>query len=382
MRKVVITMSKLGVFDSGLGGFNVVSHLREKCDVDLVFLADHKNLPYGSKDDETLKSILVENLQWFKDRGINHVLIACNTASNYITYLREQFPNMEIDSVIEITATQFTDEDLVIFGTPVTAKAKKYDELLDKEFKYHPLAELASLVENNDLRLTEAYLKEELKEYKDQDLNYLLACTHYSIVEDLFKKYCGGRVYDSIDVLVNHYSDLKGESHLEVYTSGNIKVLQDQLWSMFDLEISVLPHHRDYKIVLVSDNHGLYNPLLKVVEDHPDASVLIHCGDVELNDPLLNKFYVVNGNNDYYRPFVDNITLDLYDLKIYITHGDEYPRHSRYEDLHKHAISIGADFVCYGHEHTFKESYIDGMLLINPGSLYYNRDLTPESYAI
>ena len=140
-------MSTLGVFDSGLGGFNVVSHLRAHSDVDIVFLADHKNLPYGLKDDETLIKILKENIQWFKDKDINHVLIACNTASNFIDELRSSFKDMRIVSIIELTASQFSDEELIIFGTNVTVKSKKYDELLNKNHQYHALSDLASLVE-------------------------------------------------------------------------------------------------------------------------------------------------------------------------------------------------------------------------------------------
>lgn len=376
-------MSTLGVFDSGLGGFNVVAHLRAHSDVNIVYLADHKNLPYGLKDEESLKAILIENLQWFKDKGIMHVLIACNTASNYITYLRENFSDMKIDSIIEITASQFEDEDLIIFGTNVTSNVKKYDELLNKKHEYHALSDLASLVEFNDDVETNKYLKEALKKYKGQKHKYLLACTHYSIVEELFEKYLEGEIFDSIGPIPSLYNNLSGERSLEVYTSGNIKILKDQLASMFDYHGQVLPYSKQYKIVLVSDNHGRYEPLLRVVEEHPDASVFIHCGDVELKDHFIeHNFYVVNGNNDYYSPFEDHIILDIEDLRIYITHGHEYPRFSRYHDLHEYAKSINADFVCYGHEHVYKELYIDDMLLINPGSLFYNRDQTSPSYAI
>ncbi len=374
-------MNKLGVFDSGLGGFNVVAHLRAHLTMDIVFFADNKNLPYGLKTDEDLLVILIDNMQWFKDRGINHVLIACNTASNFIDQLREHFPDMTIDSIIEITAKQFSDEDLVIFGTNVTTRSKKYDEYLDKKHHYHALSELASLVEANDEYEIDKYLKEELKEYNGSQ-NYLLACTHYSIYEQVFEKYLKGNIYDSIGPINTYYKNLEGTAQLEIYTSGNIKTLRHQLKTMFGCEVLANPHLETYKIVVASDNHGMYAPVAQVIEDHPDASAFIHCGDVQLDDPIMDKFYAVNGNNDYIITYPKSIELVINDKKYYITHSDEYPRFNRYDKLFEHAKTIGADVVFYGHEHIYKELWMEDMLLLNPGSLFYNRDNTLPSYAV
>lgn len=374
-------MEKLGVFDSGLGGFNVVANLRKNSDVDIVFLADHKNLPYGEKTDDELKTILLNNMQWFEDQGINHVLIACNTASAYVEYLRAHKPQMQIDSIIEITSKQLDGEDLIIFGTSKTVENKKYDECLNQTHTYKALSQLASLVEENDEFAIMQYLKAELADIQ-QNQNYLLGCTHYSIVQEMFKELLPGVYFDSIEPVNNYYANLSGDNQLEIYSTGNIKLLSDQLLNIFDYKVNVLPHKRDFKIVLVSDNHGLYAPLLEVLEKHHDASVFIHCGDVELNDPIMNQFYTVNGNNDYLVRYVDNITLNIYDQVYYITHGHEYMRQGRLENLYNHGKLINARAVFYGHEHIFKESYIDEMLLLNPGSLFYNRDKMDPSYAI
>ncbi len=374
-------MAKLGVFDSGLGGFNVVYKLREKLDIDIVFLADHKNLPYGLKSDEELKNILDNNMQWFIDKGIDHVLIACNTASNYIEYLREKFKDLTIDSIIEITAQQFSNEDLVIFGTNKTVENKKYDFYLNKNHMYQALSDLASLVEENDHLKIKEYLKEQLSSYKDFNNNYLLACTHYSLVMDDFKDILDGNIYDSISSVLEYYKDYSGNKTLKVYSSGNIKVLSDQINAIFNLDVKVLPYKKDYKIVVVSDNHGLYGVLADVLEVHKDASVFVHCGDVELNDNLLNKFYVVNGNNDYFKQFDDHILLSIYDKKYYITHGHEYMRFDRHKKLAQKGSDLNVDIVFYGHEHVYQETLLDNLILLNPGSLYYNRDGNPPSYA-
>lgn len=375
-------METLGVFDSGLGGFNIVANLRKHSDINIAFLADHKNLPYGRKNDEQLQAILKTNMQWFIDKGINKVLIACNTASTYIDFLRAEFPNLEIFSIIEITAKQFTNEKLVIFGTDKTCENKKYDEYMGYANNYHALSDLAEIIENNDKNEIKIYLKSELASYKRQDLNFLLACTHYSIVEDVFAKYLCGNIYDSVNVTIDYFKDYPGERKLDVYTSGNIKVLADQLYAIFDYEVMIKPFLEEYKIVLVSDNHGLLGPLIEVIDKHKDASLFIHCGDVELNDDILNKFYVVNGNNDYFSPFDDNLLIEIMDKKIYVTHGHEYMPFKRIDFLYQEAVNLDVDIVCFGHEHIYQVHEIKDKLIVNPASLNYNRDQSKPCYMV
>lgn len=375
-------MQKLGIFDSGIGGFNVVSELKKHISADIVFLADHKNLPYGDKSAELMQDILLKNIQWFKDKNINRVLLACNTASTYIDFLRSKFPEMIIDSIIEITAADFIDyKNLMILGTKRTVASKIYDRHLNSNAGYMALSQLANLVEQNDKVIIKKYLETKLDKING-DKDILLACTHYSIVSDLFEDILNRKVYDSIPSILNYYKDLKGNNELEVYTSGNIKVLRDQLSDIFNYSTIVKPMSENFKIVVVSDNHGRYEPISKVLEDNKDAAAFVHCGDVELDPELVSAFYVVNGNNDFYYTYDDNLVIQIGRLTVYATHGHEHPRYRRLNNIFKDSQEVKADIVLYGHEHIFKEAWIDDVLLLNPGSLFYNRDNTGNSYAV
>ncbi|NLC54332.1 MAG: YfcE family phosphodiesterase [Erysipelothrix sp.] len=375
-------MQRLGVFDSGIGGFNVVSELRKYTNLDIVFLADHKNLPYGNKSEELLKAILITNMQWFLDKDIKDVLIACNTASTYIDFLREKFPDINIYSIIEITANQFTEaKKLLIFGTDRTVSSKIYNRHLKKAANYKALSDLAGLVEYNDKNIIKEYLVRELSSV-DLDQDFLLACTHYSIVKEIFEEILQKEVYDSLAPTIEFFKDFTGDKKLTVYTSANIKVLKTQLLEIFNYDLDVFPKDDEFKIVVVSDNHGRHRPITKVLSDNKDAAAFIHCGDVELDPQLVSDFYVVNGNNDFYYTYPDNLIVQVGRLKLYITHGDEHPRHNRRKKIYKDGALLNADIICYGHEHIYQETVINDTLLINPGSLFYNRDQTPNSYAI
>ena len=51
------------------------------------------------------------------------------------------------------------------------------------------------------------------------------------------------------------------------------------------------------KIVVVSDNHGMVEPIDYVRETHRDCDYFIHCGDADMPSYLLDGFAVVQGNN-------------------------------------------------------------------------------------
>lgn len=375
-------MEKLGVLDSGIGGLNIAKNLHKKTDLDIVFLADQKNLPYGDKSKEEMQKILSENINWFLNKNINNILLACNTASTYIDYLREKFPSVTIDSIIEITSKKIKEEDnIMILATKRTVASKEFSRHLNNSPDYLALGGLAKLIENNNKEDIEDYLKEKLKGLS-KDKKYLLACTHYPIVKDIFKKVLGAEPIDSINAVVDHYKEAKGEKKLKVYTSSNLKKLRDQIENIFKLKEEVFFYKEAYKIVVVSDNHGHYSPISKVLENNRDAAAFIHCGDVELEPELVSDFYVVSGNNDYSNDYQKNRKVVVGDYLIYVTHGHEHPRYRRLENTYKDAQAIGADIVCFGHEHIFKEAWIEDTLLLNPGSLFYNRDNSPNSYAV
>lgn len=136
------------------------------------------------------------------------------------------------------------------------------------------------------------------------------------------------------------------------------------------------------KIVVVSDSHGR-NDLLKIIQEkHPDASLFIHCGDLE-GDPMCYPGYIfVRGNNDYFGRFENERQISIGKHRIYVTHSHRFSYFSRSEQLAQRAKELNCDIVCFGHTHVSYVEKVDGVLLLNPGSLSHARDGKPCSYAV
>lgn len=128
------------------------------------------------------------------------------------------------------------------------------------------------------------------------------------------------------------------------------------------------------RALIVSDTHGRHDNFAKVYENFKPFDMVIHAGDV-VGEELWYQMYVdcelhmVRGNCDWDSelPTVDTFAFGSH--KIFLVHGH---RHEvDYDDnvLAWSAKENGCDIAIYGHTHVPDDSVVDGVRIINPGSL-------------
>ena len=132
------------------------------------------------------------------------------------------------------------------------------------------------------------------------------------------------------------------------------------------------------RILIVSDTHGRNNIYLELVEKWKPLDLVIHCGDVERSEYLVSqaagcKTVIVQGNNDYFSDLPREIEMEIGKCKVMITHGHPYYVNMGHEFLAKEAAARRIDMVMYGHTHRPVIERINGVLVMNPGSLTYPR---------
>lgn len=141
------------------------------------------------------------------------------------------------------------------------------------------------------------------------------------------------------------------------------------------------------KIVVVSDSHKEFHKLNSVVENNLDADAFIHLsdGEHEFNDVRNlhpeKSFLFVKGNCD----FADNKTIRIANakgIKILCVHGHEHHVHQGLDTLVAVAKQNGCKIALYGHTHLYRTELIDGIYVMNPGSIDSPRDKRPPSYGI
>lgn len=142
------------------------------------------------------------------------------------------------------------------------------------------------------------------------------------------------------------------------------------------------------KILVVSDTHGQNRNLEIVVGRIKPIDMLLHLGDVEGSEYLVDKIgecpaYIVRGNCDMNGKLPGEIVLPVEGHTIFMTHGHRYMAGYGTARLKEAARARGADIVLYGHTHVPLLQHEDGMTILNPGSLSKPRQEDRKcSYAV
>ena len=134
------------------------------------------------------------------------------------------------------------------------------------------------------------------------------------------------------------------------------------------------------KILIVSDTHRKDGNLYDVIEKEKPFDMLIHLGDAEGSEHVITDWLdedcdlvMVQGNNDFFSSLDREIELDLGPHRAFLTHGHYYNVSLDVDRLWEEAKDRGCDIAMFGHTHRPYLEELDGITLLNPGSLSYPR---------
>lgn len=119
--------------------------------------------------------------------------------------------------------------------------------------------------------------------------------------------------------------------------------------------------------------------LQKVLSENPACDYYLHCGDSQFSPDEIRPFVSIAGNNDWDYEYPKQLILELGGHRILLIHGNGYTY--LMDNFVRKARSEHADVVFFGHTHMFTDKAYSGIRFINPGSTFYNRDLTSPCYA-
>ena len=186
-------MSKIGVFDSGLGGLSVLKEMMKVLpNEDFLFYEDSLNNPYGVKDEDELLEITSKIVDYLLDNDCKIIVIACNTATTCcMKALREKYPNTIFVGTVPAIKVAYDNnyKNTIILSTPYTTKSKRVEELLSDYTREDQIItnisgeNLANLIELDKHDEIMELLHRLLDDYKDKADSLVLGCTHYSLIK-------------------------------------------------------------------------------------------------------------------------------------------------------------------------------------------------------
>ena len=238
----------IGIFDSGLGGLTVLRALVARFpEQRFVYFADHANAPIGDRSSEHVVDLTREAVAQLFEQGCGLVVLGCNTATCVAarTLQRDWLPQSKYKGTHNIlgivaptveAATQtpwglttpqypqkYNTDRVAVFGTTRTISSFAYPEEIRKRCPkvvvvQQICAELAGAIEAD---APEAELDGIVKAGVDGLLaqtgqqpphRAILGCTHYPLVEHLFRRHLPAftRILSQPEVVADSLEDYLG----------------------------------------------------------------------------------------------------------------------------------------------------------------------------
>jgi glutamate racemase len=184
----------VGIFDSGLGGLSVLTHVRRVLPHEsLLYVADSAHAPYGGKSEAEVVARSLAIAEFLVAQGVKAIVVACNTATAAaIAALRERHANLPVVGVepgLKPAAQQSTSRVVGVLATERTLTSDRFralEALISRDTGVRFLAQacpgLADQVEKGELRspataaLVRRYVAPLIAEGAD---TLVMGCTHY-----------------------------------------------------------------------------------------------------------------------------------------------------------------------------------------------------------
>lgn len=184
----------IGVFDSGVGGLSVLTHLvNELPHEQFIYLADTLHVPYGSREPQDIQNLTLQAVNWLVKQGCKLVVIACNTASAHaLQAVRQRYPQLLIVGLVPALKPAVINsqtKQVAVLATPATLHGELLNTVIEQiavpkgvTVQKYSFVSLVPWVEagmpSKHLAVNE--LDDLLKKLIADHIDYLvLGCTHY-----------------------------------------------------------------------------------------------------------------------------------------------------------------------------------------------------------
>ena len=136
------------------------------------------------------------------------------------------------------------------------------------------------------------------------------------------------------------------------------------------------------RVIIMSDSHGYDESIDCVLKRYPLADAYIHAGDFCSYSEKYPQILFVKGNNDYYDDFPFFRILKFNNTGIYVCHSHRLPAFNRTNELVRLAKDHNCRIAVYGHTHIYDDRTVKNIRILNPGSLWHNRDGNKPGYLV
>ena len=128
----------IGILDSGVGGLTAVVQMNKLLpNESVIYFGDSKRMPYGNKENDEIVDLANRMIAYLEHIGVKAILLACNTISSQLPYLKSNVPLFSIvdAGARSVAAASSNQASVGVIATCATVKNRTYENTINT---YHP----------------------------------------------------------------------------------------------------------------------------------------------------------------------------------------------------------------------------------------------------
>ena len=237
---------KIGLFDSGVGGLNVLKEFINKYPNNTYYYyGDTKNVPYGEKDKDTLLKLSINIVKFFEEKEVDLIIIACGTISSncYKELLKET--KIKLYDIISPTI-EFINKSVYhkigLIGTTKTIESNVFqNNIFNKQVIYKDTPLFVPIIENDQIFGRKDEVIKELSIFKNNVDCLILGCTHYPLLKDVIDEYLNVSLIDMGKILADSLNlDNEINNKIDLYFSLLNNQIIDNINKIIECEKEII----------------------------------------------------------------------------------------------------------------------------------------------
>ena len=238
-------MVKIVVFDSGLGSLSVIKPIRKRINAEIIYFADQKNYPYGTKTVSQLEKIIKSTILKLQEKFDPDIIVIGSNTPSLLLDIEKKNKIIGVFPPLKEAVSKTKSGKIGILATKTVVENKIFDKYIRKNVPSRiqvakiNATSLVDLVESGKFisqkQASKNIIKKIINPHLENDVDvFTLSSTHLPflvpILKELFPQI---KFLDPADTVAQHISKIlkcKSEkSRLRIYASGDIEIFQKQL---------------------------------------------------------------------------------------------------------------------------------------------------------
>lgn len=239
-------MSRIAVFDSGLGSLSIIKPIQKKIKAEIIYFADQDNFPYGTKSTNKLREIIKSTIRNLEEKFEPDLIVVASNTPSLLLNPKKQSKILWVYPPLEDAAEKTITNSIAILATKSVVESKELQNYIKKQVPKRirvikiNASSLVDLVESGKFISKKEFCKKKIRAslqpiQKERVDVITLSSTHLPFLLPMLKEVFPNVTFlDPADAVVDKVAMLLDGKRsnvykLKIFASGNTITFQKKL---------------------------------------------------------------------------------------------------------------------------------------------------------